>query len=230
MFREPDTKGNVSSPNDTTATFEPEDVVVNDLDGSTRHYATSNTVHDTTCIREQDHEPSLHSHQEAHHPEIDNQEESRAPPPHSSRKESGQVISYRKQNTGPQGTSRQSTTDPPSHPQSAFGVSTAHRLLASFLNSRQNLVIQPIDMSTNEGHIRIIQFMQDFFQWLADRPESDKGAVVREGLGLDMGNTSSVVFPGLAGFTTLVLSQRSNTIPRRVNQPLGSIFRVGDLF
>ena len=66
MFREPDTKGYVPSPNDTIATFEPEDVVVIDLDGSTRHYATSNTVQDTTCIQEQDHEPSLHSHQEAH--------------------------------------------------------------------------------------------------------------------------------------------------------------------
>jgi len=61
-------------------------------------------------------------------------------------------------------------------------------------------------MSTNEGKNRFIQVLQGFFQYAARRPESDGGVARRGGLGLDMGNILTILFPDFAGFTALVLS------------------------
>jgi hypothetical protein len=45
-----------------------------------------------------------------------------------------------------------------------------------------------------------------------------------------MGNVLSVVFPSLTVFTTLDISEHTNSIPYQVTQPLGSMFRICGLF
>ncbi|KAI4954592.1 hypothetical protein J4E86_005902 [Alternaria arbusti] len=126
-------------------------------------------------------------------------------------------------------TGRHVVNTPPTGPRPRLGNSLAYRLFESFLLA-QDEPIPPVDMSTNEGKNRFIQVLQDFFQYAARRPESDGGIVRRGGLGLDMGNILTVLFPGFAGFTALVLSQRANSVPKQVRRPLGTFLRKGDLF
>jgi hypothetical protein len=153
-------KSHIPSFDDTLALFEPEEVVTNGTESSINDQTifVPKAVQETTHIQEQDHIPSPKTPQVVRQQDVDDQNGGHAPSPQPLQEECGPTARPQVQPTRLRGMGRRFINTAPTVTQPRLGRSTAHQLLASFLTSQPNGVIQPIDMSTNEGKNRGIQF------------------------------------------------------------------------